>query len=97
MATRLLTFATTAPARPYFYFGPISLYISVLGSPFRRGLRNYCYGNCGAALPDFGTMWNWRREGYETLWATLEPPAMQKSCEQELGFLNGCLEVNPKS
>eukprot|EP00038_Savillea_parva_P020222 m.30701 g.30701 ORF g.30701 m.30701 type:complete len:641 (+) comp4737_c0_seq2:46-1968(+) len=48
-------------------------------------------------LPDFATMWNWRREALGATWMALDDDAKQKECVNELQFLNGCLKENPKS
>lgn len=48
-------------------------------------------------IPDFGTLWNWRREGFKEVWKTIPDSALQEKCNAELLFLNKCLEHNPKS
>eukprot|EP00040_Diaphanoeca_grandis_P023529 m.128162 g.128162 ORF g.128162 m.128162 type:complete len:579 (-) comp29319_c0_seq1:198-1934(-) len=50
-----------------------------------------------STLPEFGTLWNWRREGFEKLWKDMDDDLVQKNCEVELDFLNSCLKQNPKA
>jgi geranylgeranyl transferase type-2 subunit alpha len=47
--------------------------------------------------PDFGTLWNWRREGFELMFKTIDTAAQQAACDKELEFLTMCLKKNPKS
>ncbi|XP_034036369.1 geranylgeranyl transferase type-2 subunit alpha [Thalassophryne amazonica] len=47
--------------------------------------------------PDFGTLWNYRREILMHLDTVREMDDMQKIYEAELSFLETCLKVNPKS
>lgn len=51
-----------------------------------------------SVLPDFGSVWNWRREALgRVLSGMVNDKARQVSCEKELVFLNECLGKNPKS
>ncbi|KYO40687.1 geranylgeranyl transferase type-2 subunit alpha [Alligator mississippiensis] len=49
------------------------------------------------ANPDFATLWNFRREIFLHLEEEGSPEEMQALCQGELGFLESCLRVNPKS
>eukprot|EP00041_Stephanoeca_diplocostata_P023485 m.578112 g.578112 ORF g.578112 m.578112 type:complete len:601 (+) comp22304_c0_seq1:597-2399(+) len=48
-------------------------------------------------IPDFGTLWNWRREGFTNVWKDMPSDELQQKCHAELLFLNQCLQHNPKS
>ncbi|XP_068449087.1 geranylgeranyl transferase type-2 subunit alpha [Clinocottus analis] len=50
-----------------------------------------------SANPDFGTLWNYRRETLMHLETVKDEDEMQKIYEAELSFLESCLKVNPKS
>lgn len=47
--------------------------------------------------PDFGTLWNYRREALLHLETVRDEDEVQKLYEAELSFLEACLKVNPKS
>ncbi|KAL6107536.1 rabggta [Pungitius sinensis] len=47
--------------------------------------------------PDFGTLWNYRREILMHLETVKDEDEVQKIYEAELYFLESCLKVNPKS
>uniref|UniRef100_A0A8C2YVT5 Geranylgeranyl transferase type-2 subunit alpha n=1 Tax=Cyclopterus lumpus TaxID=8103 RepID=A0A8C2YVT5_CYCLU len=47
--------------------------------------------------PDFGTLWNYRRETLMHLETVRDEDEVQKIYEAELSFLESCLKVNPKS
>uniref|UniRef100_G3NAQ1 Geranylgeranyl transferase type-2 subunit alpha n=1 Tax=Gasterosteus aculeatus aculeatus TaxID=481459 RepID=G3NAQ1_GASAC len=47
--------------------------------------------------PDFGTLWNYRREILMHLETVKDEDEVQKIYEAELSFLESCLKVNPKS
>jgi hypothetical protein len=46
---------------------------------------------------DFGTIWNWRREGLELMLEKADVAAKQSLCEAEIAFNTECLKKNPKS
>nr|KAF6502207.1 Rab geranylgeranyltransferase subunit alpha [Molossus molossus] len=49
------------------------------------------------ANPDFATLWNCRREVLQQLEAQKSPEELATLVKAELGFLESCLRVNPKS
>ncbi|XP_005623327.1 geranylgeranyl transferase type-2 subunit alpha [Canis lupus baileyi] len=49
------------------------------------------------ANPDFATLWNCRREVLQRLEAQKSPEELAALVKTELGFLESCLRVNPKS
>ncbi|XP_015976108.1 geranylgeranyl transferase type-2 subunit alpha isoform X1 [Rousettus aegyptiacus] len=49
------------------------------------------------ANPDFATLWNCRREVLQKLEAQKSPEELAALVKAELGFLESCLRVNPKS
>ncbi|XP_036210462.1 geranylgeranyl transferase type-2 subunit alpha isoform X1 [Myotis myotis] len=49
------------------------------------------------ANPDFATLWNCRREVFQRLEAQKSPEELAALVKAELGFLESCLRVNPKS
>uniref|UniRef100_A0A9L0S6N1 Geranylgeranyl transferase type-2 subunit alpha n=1 Tax=Equus caballus TaxID=9796 RepID=A0A9L0S6N1_HORSE len=49
------------------------------------------------ANPDFATLWNCRREVLQQLEAQKSPEELAALVKAELGFLESCLRVNPKS
>ncbi|KAF6352219.1 Rab geranylgeranyltransferase subunit alpha [Rhinolophus ferrumequinum] len=49
------------------------------------------------ANPDFATLWNCRREVIQRLEAQKSPEELAVLVKAELGFLESCLRVNPKS
>ncbi|XP_059037748.1 geranylgeranyl transferase type-2 subunit alpha isoform X4 [Mustela lutreola] len=49
------------------------------------------------ANPDFATLWNCRREVLQQLEAQKSPEELAALVKTELGFLESCLRVNPKS
>ncbi|XP_036740425.2 geranylgeranyl transferase type-2 subunit alpha [Manis pentadactyla] len=49
------------------------------------------------ANPDFATLWNCRREVLQQLEAQKSPEELATLVKTELGFLESCLRVNPKS
>lgn len=49
------------------------------------------------ANPDFATLWNCRREVLQQLEAQKSPEEWDALVKAELGFLESCLRVNPKS
>ncbi|EPY89942.1 geranylgeranyl transferase type-2 subunit alpha [Camelus ferus] len=49
------------------------------------------------ANPDFATLWNCRREVLQRLEAQKSPEELAALVKAELGFLESCLRVNPKS
>ncbi|GAB5572750.1 geranylgeranyl transferase type-2 subunit alpha isoform X2 [Prionailurus iriomotensis] len=49
------------------------------------------------ANPDFATLWNCRREVLQQLEAQKSPEELASLVKTELGFLESCLRVNPKS
>lgn len=61
----------------------------------REGLE--VSGQLLAANPDFYTLWNYRKECFLHLKETDPEDTFQELCDDELGFLQSCLRVNPKS
>ncbi|CAD5116672.1 DgyrCDS5538 [Dimorphilus gyrociliatus] len=51
-------------------------------------------GGILSSIPDFLTLWNYRRKAIEKIEDKIE---LQKLCENELRFAKSCLQVNPKS
>ncbi|ELW69286.1 Geranylgeranyl transferase type-2 subunit alpha [Tupaia chinensis] len=49
------------------------------------------------ANPDFATLWNCRREVFQQLETQKSPEELAVLVKAELGFLESCLRVNPKS
>ncbi|XP_048218709.1 geranylgeranyl transferase type-2 subunit alpha [Perognathus longimembris pacificus] len=49
------------------------------------------------ANPDFATLWNCRREVFQRLETQKSPEELAALVKAELGFLESCLRVNPKS
>eukprot|EP00042_Codosiga_hollandica_P039428 m.330476 g.330476 ORF g.330476 m.330476 type:complete len:399 (-) comp55609_c0_seq7:854-2050(-) len=47
--------------------------------------------------PDFSTLWNYRREIFLHVFASLSGQDLQQRCVDELAFLDACLMHNPKS
>ncbi|XP_071508006.1 geranylgeranyl transferase type-2 subunit alpha-like [Diadema antillarum] len=50
-----------------------------------------------SANPDFYTLWNVRKETLEAFQQTKSEDEMQEIFSKELGFIEACLRVNPKS
>ena len=50
-----------------------------------------------AVNPDYNTMWNYRKQYFDIVGATLPHDEFQSKLTAELSFIQSCLQNNPKS